>query len=1597
MLNLFVNARRDVKREKSHLTALFVVGLVILVMPVIGVAQSACPTAVEVEWASSEFGPWVALQGGSADVPLSGVLRWVAVDGQAADWQLFFGIAGSACNRPTPTQSIAAAAGGMVDFKDLTPGLRYELRIKGTRAGCQIDTGCVTFSTICPTGPLQLDSPPNGAHDNHLRAILSWYPILGASSYDVTIDGNTINVPRTQTEYPAGGSAQAFPAGNHTWSVKANFPECPPVTSATRSFSTACPIHTPTPLGPFDGEILPSPNVKFEWVTMPDADRVEIFVGRDGATPTLVATAPEGSSSRNVTLDGPGQYVWFIDAPSTGCETKRSVAVPFEVADFCPTTSPVPTFPADGATDVASPVIFQWDPIPAIPSSANFLGYDLFVSTDGGAFTKLATTSATSFEQRLVQASYAWYVEARFRSCPNLKSATNTFTVPNPPNCPTEGPALETPAPGATGVASPVTFGWSAVSGVSFYRIWAGANGETPTLLGEPETNSFQQLLPEGTVTWYVEAIAAGCLTRRSADGSFTTAAPTCPSTQPSLVLPADGGSISRPGGSPPITFAWDDVPFATSYVVNITGDSTATLGSDFPSASGVASALDAGTYQWTVTANFDGCPPVTSAPRSFTVTVPPPCALTPAVVTGPAATTADQLVTVSWDAVPGAVRYEVWSKPGAGTLYTLRGTTSETSLALTFDFGFHDVRVHAYGEPFCTPSISPERRFEVQPNSTCAGLTPAALTAPDAGSTVPTPVQFSWQGSRFAERFQVLLGSGGGSFTPISEGPSHLTSETNMSYLVRTGKWQWKVTSLASGCPSVTSDPKSFEITDCVVEGGKVAVPTILSPTSGALTAPLYLYWTPVRGATKYNVFANENWIASIDGGGEASAPVRATVSPQTGPFDWYVVAVVPGCAEQRSGTARVEVVSVPCAEPLAPTLSLPANVYSGQSYELAWDPVPNALVYEVEESPLPSFADVSRVSIGGQRLTFSHSTAATSRRYYRVRARSACDPGRVGPWSQARTVTINPEWNVGTFGSEQILQQTVFVPGFPGASFRFTTRTDQPWATVKPASGTLGPDGVTIQLFADPAAMQLGSNQATIFVDFEEFAKSVFDAPPPLSVPVVVTLAESMKISAKEPSAGGAFIVPAAAAAAGANDSVFRTDVWMANVSPVPQSYEIWFTQSGIAAAKLSSSVTVQLQPGETVTFADILAEWFGVGDDPGATGWIEIRPLDTALGTAFDTGSAASPTIVTSRTYNVSDSGTFGQHVPSVRFDRFVGAGDGALSFQQISESSGFRTNIGIVEASGRAARVRVTVYGSDGAASGSLELDVSGGQHVQLNGLEQTVVPFVGSRIEVEVISGEGRITAYASVLDNLTNDPSLVPPVFLPGLAAGDTTLPGIADFATGLATWRSDVRLFNPDAASWEAKLTFRPQGGGTPIEKSVTIAPGGVETLDDVLRTTFGVGGVGGSLHVDVPDGARVVATARTYNRTASGTYGQFIPGVRGEATTRRNESPLQLIHAEESPGFRTNVGLVEVGGSAVVVELTAHPPAGEAPRSIRVPLEPYGFIQQVQLLKTLGFENAYNVRVSVAVVEGDGAVAAYASVIDNRTQDPTYVEGAR
>ena len=80
-------------------------------------------------------------------------------------------------------------------------------------------------------------------------------------------------------------------------------------------------------------------------------------------------------------------------------------------------------------------------------------------------------------------------------------------------------------------------------------------------------------------------------------------------------------------------------------------------------------------------------------------------------------------------------------------------------------------------------------------------------------------------------------------------------------------------------------------------------------------------------------------------------------------------------------------------------------------------------------------------------------------------------------------------------------------------------------------------------------------------------------------------------------------------------------------------------------------------------------------------------------------------------------------------------------------------------------------------------------------------------------------------------------------------------------------------------------------------------------------------------------------------------------------------------------------------MSGKSAKVQIAVVPPDGRVTGIAELDLAPNEFRQLNSMLKSFGLDTAYNARVTVKVISGQGRVAAYASVIDQVTQDPTYV----
>jgi hypothetical protein len=138
-----------------------------------------------------------------------------------------------------------------------------------------------------------------------------------------------------------------------------------------------------------------------------------------------------------------------------------------------------------------------------------------------------------------------------------------------------------------------------------------------------------------------------------------------------------------------------------------------------------------------------------------------------------------------------------------------------------------------------------------------------------------------------------------------------------------------------------------------------------------------------------------------------------------------------------------------------------------------------------------------------------------------------------------------------------------------------------------------------------------------------------------------------------------------------------------------------------------------------------------------------------------------------VVASRTYNAGPDGTYGQGLPAVTADDVLGAGSELLSLIALNNTPRYRTNLGIAEVAGQGARVGVQLLDASGSeVLGYRELELAPHQQFQTNifasmGLGNSDV--VAASALIQVISGEGQITAYASSVDNATGDGTTLPP------------------------------------------------------------------------------------------------------------------------------------------------------------------------------------------------------------------------------------------
>ncbi len=313
-----------------------------------------------------------------------------------------------------------------------------------------------------------------------------------------------------------------------------------------------------------------------------------------------------------------------------------------------------------------------------------------------------------------------------------------------------------------------------------------------------------------------------------------------------------------------------------------------------------------------------------------------------------------------------------------------------------------------------------------------------------------------------------------------------------------------------------------------------------------------------------------------------------------------------------------------------------------------------------------------------------------------------------------------------------------------------------------------------------------------------------------------------------------GSTLYIPASAHVSGALGTNWRTDLELLNPGTERATVTIALLQPGQANLNPTQR-TVNIEAGRTARYTDVLSSMFGFSG-----------------GAALRITNSDGMVAVTSRTYNLTADGTFGQFVGGVLSPTSINAGQEGRIIQLThnrSSNSGFRTNIGFVNIGATDITVEVDLYTAQGALLGTKSYPLRAYEFAQKDKIYQQVT---SSDVEdgyavLSTPTAGGAFFAYATVIDNRTGDPIYVTPVIR--AAAGGAPAPTATPNPTGQPTPTRTPTATPTTTPSSQANLApYQPSNWSGPLVVSGTTGTntsgglsGGSATYFDWAMANYG------------------------------------------------------------------------------------------------------------------------------------------------------------
>jgi PKD repeat protein len=473
------------------------------------------------------------------------------------------------------------------------------------------------------------------------------------------------------------------------------------------------------------------------------------------------------------------------------------------------------------------------------------------------------------------------------------------------------------------------------------------------------------------------------------------------------------------------------------------------------------------------------------------------------------------------------------------------------------------------------------------------------------------------------------------------------------------------------------------------------------------------------------------------------------------------------------------------------------------------------------------------------------------------------------------------------------------------------------------------------------------------------------------------------------------GTIVLPWVAQSRGALQQT--SNLYIHNPGSIPMEIVLEFRRQGQPEANPPRSGQV-IQPGATLYVGDVLKQLFNVENTIGFVTITKNKGDRNPVMTSFNNISG-------------KKGSQYGQTIPSVALSREGTAAATTGSRMQylvgLSDNKDRQAYFGLTNPNAEPAVYRLKFFDSlgrpIGTPSGDLTLPSFGARQYQLSEIRSQfgITAEDDYRVEVETVSGK-QLYPYGTNVQTVSKDPSYQ------GAGQGKEKLYLIGAMRTkgsNKSEWQSDVVLSNAGAEVALADVSFLNAGPNSqptaPLK--ITLQPGQTERLENVGRNWNVKEAVGLlTIESDAPNGLFPVVQGESYLSTKAkpgSRYGLAMAAFTDEDAAEAGEAHYMAGLRHDSNN-RTTIWIYNNGNEAGTYDLIYRGLDGKVLGRVDNVVLGAGKLRQFNPsqhpLKALGKKSrGVPGGFTLQVVVKSGKVLAAAQVVNNKTNDPAYVQG--